>query len=501
MPTVIDSLIIELNLDPKKFLGGQKQIQQAFKQMLEDARRGGNETEKRGRELGDNIANLKRQALGLLTLFMGGKGIKEFFGYITSTDAATGRLAKTMDISAQELSAWQAVIKSVGGSAESAGAALGGLSTDVQRFLLGAGTGDFVRLLEALNIGLTKFDDKLGRVREKNPTELFSEIAASPRLLARTPASRSAFLGLFPGVNQDMINALLLGPDELQKRLAKGRLTAPTDAQVKQAQEQIEAQSNLTRATDRLVGAVMYLVSGPLATALNAIADFLTPRQTPITPGQVEQRKAEFRAGMWSGKLGQIGGPAPAPPPATSSAPAAGGANVSGLSMAIQRAEGFFPGSRSFANNNPGNLKYGPFAKSMGATGADDKGHAIFPNYEAGRAALEQLLKRKASGQSIDQINSWYAPGQPEWGKNVSWGLGRVGVGHIPLPGTIGAPAAAAAGSGAGSTGSTNTSTTTVTVGEVNVVTHGTDADGIARDIAPALKRQTLAAPMNHGQE
>lgn len=50
-----------------------------------------------------------------------------------------------------------------------------------------------------------------------------------------------------------------------------------------------------------------------------------------------------------------------------------------------------FGGSRSWRNNNPGNIEYGPFARSQGATGTDGR-FAIFPNYEAGRKAQEKLL-------------------------------------------------------------------------------------------------------------
>ena len=48
-------------------------------------------------------------------------------------------------------------------------------------------------------------------------------------------------------------------------------------------------------------------------------------------------------------------------------------------------------GSRSWRNSNPGNLEYGPFARSMGATGSDGR-FAIFPDYAAGRKAQEKLL-------------------------------------------------------------------------------------------------------------
>jgi hypothetical protein len=48
-------------------------------------------------------------------------------------------------------------------------------------------------------------------------------------------------------------------------------------------------------------------------------------------------------------------------------------------------------GSRSWRNNNPGNIEYGDYAKSQGATTSDGR-FAVFPTYEAGRKAQENLL-------------------------------------------------------------------------------------------------------------
>lgn len=74
-------------------------------------------------------------------------------------------------------------------------------------------------------------------------------------------------------------------------------------------------------------------------------------------------------------------------------------------------------GSASFRNNNPGNIMYGDFARSMGATGRDPTGHqnAVFPSYEAGRAAQENLLFERRTGlnypsQSFNQMIQQYAP-------------------------------------------------------------------------------------------
>jgi hypothetical protein len=79
---------------------------------------------------------------------------------------------------------------------------------------------------------------------------------------------------------------------------------------------------------------------------------------------------------------------------------------------AMQKHEGFFPGSRSFRNNNPGNIEYGAFAKAHGATGSDGR-FAVFPNYQAGRSAQEKLLFESGGYKNLtlgQAINRW-APG------------------------------------------------------------------------------------------
>lgn len=68
------------------------------------------------------------------------------------------------------------------------------------------------------------------------------------------------------------------------------------------------------------------------------------------------------------------------------------------MAGAIKDFEGWYPGSRSYRNNNPGNLKY---AGQLGATGADDTGHAIFSSYDAGWNALVRQLQLAFYGGSF----------------------------------------------------------------------------------------------------
>lgn len=68
-------------------------------------------------------------------------------------------------------------------------------------------------------------------------------------------------------------------------------------------------------------------------------------------------------------------------------------------------------GARNWRNNNPGNLEYGEFAKSLGAVGSDGR-FAVFPSYDAGRQAKERLIFASPSYRdlTLEQAISRYAP-------------------------------------------------------------------------------------------
>lgn len=78
------------------------------------------------------------------------------------------------------------------------------------------------------------------------------------------------------------------------------------------------------------------------------------------------------------------------------------------IASTIQQVEGYYPGSVSYRNNNPGNLVY---VGQAGATGADANGFAIFPSYAAGLQALDDQIQLYAGrGLSIQGMMNIYAP-------------------------------------------------------------------------------------------
>lgn len=92
---------------------------------------------------------------------------------------------------------------------------------------------------------------------------------------------------------------------------------------------------------------------------------------------------------------------------------------VDSVAGAIQSQEGYYPGSRSYRNNNPGNLIY---AGQPGAS-RDADGFAVFSSYAAGDSALKNQITldatrgTDAAGRSIntlsDLISSWAPSSDP----------------------------------------------------------------------------------------
>lgn len=87
---------------------------------------------------------------------------------------------------------------------------------------------------------------------------------------------------------------------------------------------------------------------------------------------------------------------------------------------AIQDHEGYYPGSRSYRNCNPGNFRNSSsnFLENLGATGSDKDGFGIFPSYEIGFNALcsflimacENKLSSYSSSMTLFDFYKTYAP-------------------------------------------------------------------------------------------
>jgi len=109
-------------------------------------------------------------------------------------------------------------------------------------------------------------------------------------------------------------------------------------------------------------------------------------------------------------------------PPAPSAAPVSGPGSPAEQDKSLPR---------GLRNHNPGNIRYGQFAKTQGAIGKDSGGFAIFQTAEDGLRALGELLRsyaRRGLNTVRGVINRWAPPTENDTGAYVGAVSKRLGV-------------------------------------------------------------------------
>lgn len=268
MPQVLDSLVLELGLDSSKFKSGESEISRELAKMREDGERVGKDVESRGRKTADVILDIKREALGLLAIFVGGMALKDFVGFVTTTEAATGRLAKTMDMSARTVFAWGGALEQVGGSAGDANSALKGLSDDLGRFSV-TRQSSMLGVLQNLNVSLYDQNHNL-----KTSGQLWMDLSRAVE--GMDPRRATTLLQLIPGANEAMINFALLGPKAMQAYIDKAdQAWKVTQKDVQAAQDFQAKLSLIQRSATGLGASFLNMVTPAIVKALDNVTDLL----------------------------------------------------------------------------------------------------------------------------------------------------------------------------------------------------------------------------------
>lgn len=502
MATVIDTLIVELGLDPTKFTKGQKDAAEALRRFQQEAQKTSNEVESAQKKQSNIFATMKMAVAGLAAGF----GAREIFNFVAGVyraDAAVSRLGHTMNVVPRTLDVWKNVMLQVGGSTESATAAFGALSADINDFLAGRGGGQFQELFAALNISLRKANDEL-----KTMDEFFLEITSKLAARVNDPAQRAAFLRTLPGMNQDMINAIVKGREVLDELIASGeRMSNVNRNSAQTAEEYGAALGKLAAAWDYLKRAMVTTAAATITTdptSGKGLVDWMmTGLKFDVLPNSIADkvlRAITLRAdgthlfpGLFQ-KLGAGAGPGPAAP---TPAPVS---SVPSIGM-----------TRADRNNNPGNIEYGPFARRNGATGSDGR-FAIFPDREAGFRAAEALMMGAGyRNLTLAQIGARWAEGDPNWARNASRATGlptdrvltdeeRRRVARLGTVAAEGSRLGPGVGGLAGAAGGSTTITNTTNINAINVSVPGGDADAIADKLGGAMRKNNAAAAANMGQ-
>ena len=113
--TVIDALVITLGLDAEQFLAGMKKTRDELKKTDEGVHTHGQNMEDSSKRAADGFKKLTFEILGMMGVVTSIAGVGAFVKNVTETDAAVGRLSKTVGVNTNTMSAWKLVADKFGG--------------------------------------------------------------------------------------------------------------------------------------------------------------------------------------------------------------------------------------------------------------------------------------------------------------------------------------------------------------------------------------------------
>lgn len=483
MPTVIDSLVVELGLDPKKFTQGQKDAIAAFKKTQEEAVSGAKSIEAQAAKTEAMLGKVQSRFLALLSLFVGGKGLKDFIVDTTKVNAETGRTAQLFETTTKALSAWRTVANLTGGSAQGMTSAIGGLITQFQNFAL-TGESNVIPYFRALNIDIA---DTTGKMRSMD--DIMLDLA--DRFSKLDPAKARAF-GQALGFDEATISLLLRGRAAVKGLLDEAKTLGTVTKEDAEASAKLVKEWNAMEASATHLGRTILTALTPAITkAAQRWTEIFKEWSTGqiITPGSFIDKLINPPRNSSGAEPSEVWGG-----PAKQSLRSKGGAGTTSLATAAL--------AHSLQSEIPGIDRFTAFNDTyhalLGRGSAHQRGQAVDFTLKdkAQSVAVAAQVRQKLAEMGIDAtvIDEYSKPSRGSTGGHIHVQFNSAGAAaryaELASNGQRGAGAVS---------NSSSSSSSQVTIGKIEVVTQATDAPGIAKDIKPAIERHSFATQANNG--
>lgn len=261
MATVIDSLVVTLGLDAGGMKKGADEGNKALKATEQQATKTSRTVEHGAKDMAVAFNKVKIEIMGMLAALgvaVSMKGIEGFFVGMTKTNAALGRFATNVGMSASRLDAMRTVAEQFGDTAETAYNAVQTVANGISEATY-KGQSAFTNIARANGIQLQNakgqwlsYEDVLVSV-SKRLQSVAAHNGAQGRQLAFNLAGR---LGLGSFFNE------LMDPNYAQRVDAAQRLSGVTEESTKNAQK-LQAQWALIREQFRAIKNQIYTAFAP----------------------------------------------------------------------------------------------------------------------------------------------------------------------------------------------------------------------------------------------
>lgn len=207
--SVIDSFVIELGLDTSKFTANQQQAFEAARKLENQQVSTAKNVEHGADRAGTAISGLKTQALSMLAVFTGGKGLVNFATDLTHADAKLGRLERNINVSASTINAWQGAARIFGGDAQSMAQSFTTVSDAFAGWKIGH-VSPMIADLRAISTAGGKVID-INKGVEQSMLDLSENLT---NINKKDPA-QAGLLGRRLGLDPALYDLMIQGPDKL----------------------------------------------------------------------------------------------------------------------------------------------------------------------------------------------------------------------------------------------------------------------------------------------
>lgn len=199
MTTVIDELVVAIGLDGSKFRAGRTDLEQEMGKTRTSMERFGTSIEGQGQKISEVFGSVRRGVVGLVGAFVGGEAAA-FIDNVAKMDLHTMQLAHSIGVGTRELSLWQNMVKSVGGSAEDASQTFAGLNDAFMNMRMGNGmpSPGFAALLSRSGI-----NPMVGGSPQSALSGIISSLQGQPQ------QDQRFWLQQVPGMNEHMMFLLM----------------------------------------------------------------------------------------------------------------------------------------------------------------------------------------------------------------------------------------------------------------------------------------------------
>ncbi len=524
MPTVVDELVVTLGLDPTKFTAGQKAAADALLKTRDNAVKTGKEIELRSKAAAEFMSKLRGEVLALGAAFIGGRGLKDFAAYLTTSDAALGRLSRNLGVSSSVISQWQGLARLFGGSAEEMAASFTTLSDALAGWKVGIITGDMMALFRQLGALGGTIIDPAG----KSVDQMMGLIADNLRSVNKKDPALAGLMGRRLGIDPALFDAMI--NPAFRTFLDQMRaLNSVTNKNTEAADRLQKAWNTVVLASENVGREILTGLEPALTGALDFIAEGArTVAETNKHPRNAAEVAAQIRSGQaapsvdqmndaWARALAWIRGQQDSPAAraivgAQAAAPGTLGAYATQVKDNAGTASPAIAALADYLQQHVSGIgRFSAFndAYHAGTGSAHERGLAldfVLRDPRTSAAVAEQVRATLAAmGVGGRVIDEYLNPSARSTGGHihVQFNSADEARKYLALQGAGSTAALAGGAAGAAATGADNRRTSTVSSEThvhqltVNGVT-GANA-GVADSVREALDRQQRASQINYG--